>query len=587
VIEMLKLVIRSGAQAGMEFPLDRPVVRIGRGSGSDIILQDSQASRQHAEISQQGDQYYIRDLGSMNGTFVNEERLTAPRLLQPGDQVRIGNTVMAGQPVGAAVGAAPDWESDLWTSQTKAQPAGGRSKALVWALVGVVAVLVIALAVVAFLTLGKGKGTATPVAEVATATAAVVVAPSATPEQAAVVQPTAGGAAALPTTELLPTVAAPPVAVATAGPTAKPPAPPKAPTNMPSSPQQLEQLPAVVQQYLGNVPADQLPAAIASQMQSMSPEQVQQMIASLFPGVSADKLPQVVAASFPGLKQSDIQALLGMAFPGQSFQLPKAGPLGGRLVLGIYDPARDQHDLYLASASGGSPALLTELGSEADFSPDGQWVVYFSWDASHLGLRLIKTDGSGGTQLTSVREHGYPTFSPDGGRISFYHNVNKDLQVINRDGSGMRSIGKGEYPAWSPVGDQIVYRGCTGSGKCGLIVANADGANPRQITTYANDAAPRWSPNGGQIAFHSDRDGNWEIYVINSDGSWLRRVTMDPHTDIMPVWSPDGLQIAFRSDRSGTGAVWVTSGIGGPAFKQFDAQFDVDWPELAQMDWTR
>ncbi|MGD8398615.1 MAG: Tol-Pal system protein TolB, partial [Anaerolineae bacterium] len=103
--------------------------------------------------------------------------------------------------------------------------------------------------------------------------------------------------------------------------------------------------------------------------------------------------------------------------------------------------------------------------------------------------------------------------------------------------------------------------------------------------THANDAAPRWSPNGGQITFHSDRDGNWEIYVINVDGSWLRRITINPTTDIMPVWSPDGLRIAFRSDRGGQQAVWVTSGIGGPATKLLDAGFEPAYPNLARMDW--
>jgi TolB protein len=261
--------------------------------------------------------------------------------------------------------------------------------------------------------------------------------------------------------------------------------------------------------------------------------------------------------------------------------------VGGRLVLGIFDRDTGEHDLYLATGMGGQLTLLTEQASEPNFSPDGQWVVYCSWAPDRLGLRLIKTDGTGDTELTTIKEHGYPTFSPDGQRISFYHNVDKILHIINRDGSDKRDIGRGEYPAWSPAGDQIVYRGCLGGGKCGLIVANADGSNPQQITTHANDAAPRWSPNGGQVVFHSDRDGNWEIYVINIDGSWLRRITNNPTTDIMPVWSPDGLRIAFRSDRGGQGAVWTTSGIGGGSFKQFDADFDTAWPELAQMDWTQ
>jgi len=348
----------------------------------------------------------------------------------------------------------------------------------------------------------------------------------------------------------------------------------------------LEQLPEVVTQYLGDVPPEQLGQVLAAQIQSMPREQVGEMINALFPGIDPDRLLPVVAASFPDMPEAEIQGLLDLVYPGGNLSVPGAGAIGGRLVLGIYDKAADRHDVYLANASGGQPMCLVQSASGPDFAPDGQWVVYFSWASDRPGLHLIKTDGSGDTQLTSVREHGYPTCSPDGGRISFYHNETKILHTINRDGSGQRDIGQGEFPAWSPTGDLIAYRGCMGSGKCGLIVANADGSNPRQITTHANDAAPRWSPNGGQIAFHSDRDGNWEIYVINLDGSWLRRITMSPSTDVMPVWSPDGLRIAFRSDRGGQGAVWVTSGIGGPAFKILDAGFDPACPELAQMDWS-
>jgi hypothetical protein len=587
---MAKLVIRAGAQMGVEFPADRAVVRLGRGSGGDVILQDSQASRQHAEISQQGDQYVIRDLGSTNGTYVNGERVVGSRPLHPGDQIRIGDTILSYESGLAAAAVAPDRNADLWLDQEMSGPAGGRPRGLLWGLAAVGAVLLIALAVVVVMLIKK-PATSTPVAiePSAALTSAIIVAPTASdtvaPEGAAQTQPTDTPLVELPTVELKNTIAVPPANP----PTVKPPAakPPAVPSSMPLGPEALEQLPAIVAQAFPGVPADQLPQAITQQVQTMSPEELQGMIGALFPGVDPAQLPQVVAASFPEIPQSQIEGLLQVAFPGQSFNIPEMGPVGGRLVLGIYDKTKDQHDLYVINASGGQPRLLKEQASEPDFSPDGQWVVYFSWAADHLGLRLIKTDGSSDTELTTIKEHGYPTFSPDGTRISFYHNVDKILHTINRDGSNLRDIGRGEYPAWSPAGDQIVYRGCVGGGKCGLIVANADGSNPRQITTHANDAAPRWSPTGGQIAFHSDRDGNWEIYVINSDGSWLRRITTNPTTDIMPVWSPDGLRIAFRSDRGGKGAVWATSGIGGPATKLLDANFDPNWPELAQMDWGK
>lgn len=581
---MSKLRIHAGPQAGIEFSLDRPVVRIGRGSMNEIVIQDNQSSRQHAEISREGDQLVVRDLGSTNGTFVNGERITGPRTLRPGDQLRIGETTFGfqaevGGPTPAVAGG---WDSDLM-ADTGRVPAAGRPRWLIWGIGAIIVLLLAGIAAAAVMLLRDGTATPTAMAGAPTAEGTVqpiAVGPTATSLPAESAQATDTPLVELPTTELLPTVEV----------QVTPPPAPKPPTAVPAappvSPEQLEQLPEEVTQYLGDVPPDQLTEVLAAQIQSMPQEQVQEMINALFPGVSPDKLLPVVAASFPGMSEAEIQGLLNLVYPGQNLSVPQAGAIGGRLVLGIYDKAADRHDVYLANASGGQPTRLVELASEPDFSPDGQWVVYFSWASDRLGLRLIKTDGSGDTQLTSVREHGYPTFSPDGGRISFYHNENKILHTINRDGSGQRDIGQGEFPAWSPAGDLIAYRGCMGSGRCGLIVANADGSNPRQITTHANDAAPRWSPNGGQIAFHSDRDGNWEIYVINLDGSWLRRITMTPSTDVMPVWSPDGLRIAFRSDRGGQGAVWATSGIGGAAFKIVDAGFDPAWPELAQTDWV-
>ncbi len=577
---MIKLVIQSGPQTSTEFPVNRPRVRLGRGSANDIILQDTQVSRQHAEISCQGDQFFIQDLGSTNGTFVNNERITAPRLLQPGDQIRIGDTVLAceAETITAGTATGEDWEAKLWEDELVAA-SERRQRILVWSLAGIVMVLALAL-VGGMVLLLKPSATPTPAAvvSISTSTSAIVVIPTGTPEST--VRPTATPLihVSVPTLPPVPTVSLKltlPVII-----------PPSVPTSLPGSLPTLEQLPAIVATAFPNVPIEQLPEVIGKQIQKLSPEQAQAMITSLFPGVNQAQLPQVIAASFPSMALEDIQALLGMIFPGQTFPVPTAGPVGGRLVLGIYDRDRKQCDLYLASASGGKLTRLAEQAGDPDFSPDGQHLVYHSWAADRAGLRVMNTSGTDDKTLTAVDRDSYPSFAPDGERISYFNADNKTLHVINRDGTNRRDIGQGEYPAWSPTGDQIVYRGCVGGGRCGLVVANADGSNPKQITTYANDAAPRWSPNGGQIAFMSDRDGNWEVYVINSDGSWLRRITLEPATDIMPVWSPDGLRIAFRSDRGGKWAVWVTSGIGGGAFKMFDADPGPDWM-WARMDWTR
>ena len=131
--------------------------------------------------------------------------------------------------------------------------------------------------------------------------------------------------------------------------------------------------------------------------------------------------------------------------------------------------------------------------------------------------------------------------------------------------------------AWSPAGDRIAYRGCVGDGRCGIALVSPAGGPPVLLTTHANDGQPAWSPAGLALTFVSDRDGNWEIYAINADGSWLRRITDDPATDGLPEWSLDGMRIAFRSDRDGQWAIWVASGVGGPAVKLVDADAGADW----------
>lgn len=70
--------------------------------------------------------------------------------------------------------------------------------------------------------------------------------------------------------------------------------------------------------------------------------------------------------------------------------------------------------------------------------------------------------------------------------------------------------------------------------------------NPEGISEYS-----RWSPDGTKIAFVSSRDGNWEIYVIDADGSNLTRLTKNLEHDAFPTWSPDSKKIAFSSTATG------------------------------------
>ena len=89
-----RITVRQGPVPGKVFDLIKDVLTIGRDMNNDVVVNDAEVSRNHGRLTSQSGGYLIEDLASTNGTFVNGQRLIGPKLLNPGDVVGLGETIV-------------------------------------------------------------------------------------------------------------------------------------------------------------------------------------------------------------------------------------------------------------------------------------------------------------------------------------------------------------------------------------------------------------------------------------------------------------------------------------------------------------
>jgi Tol biopolymer transport system component len=179
---------------------------------------------------------------------------------------------------------------------------------------------------------------------------------------------------------------------------------------------------------------------------------------------------------------------------------------------------------------------------------------------------VINADGTGLTNLTRSEETAdrSPAWSPDGEEIAFSSEGDqdaRDIAVISVQSRALRNLTKGtgaDYdPAWSPDGQEIVFASERTDDSTGeyddhyeIYVRGRDAEVAKLTHNDSDDLEPVWSPDGTMIVFSSKRDGNWEIYAMNADGSAQRNLSDNRADDEQPALSPDGRKLAFVSDRT-------------------------------------
>ena len=244
----------------------------------------------------------------------------------------------------------------------------------------------------------------------------------------------------------------------------------------------------------------------------------------------------------------------------------------GRTTCGFYMP--DGKSIVYASTHMGDPACPPVPGREADYV----WPVYSAYD-------IFKADADGSNLVQLTKTPGYDaeaTVAKDG-RIVFTSVRDGDMEIysMNSDGSDVQRLtnlpGPDGGPFFSPDGSMIVFRGRHPQPGAELddyfallkkelwrpttldvFVMNRDGSNLRQVTKSPGaNWAPYFTPDGKRIIFASNMKNpkgpgasNFDLFLVNLDGTGLEQITFDESFDGFPMFSPDGTKLVFASNRN-------------------------------------
>ncbi len=201
------------------------------------------------------------------------------------------------------------------------------------------------------------------------------------------------------------------------------------------------------------------------------------------------------------------------------------------------------------------------------FSADGQFIALSSSLTGAIEIFIMRADGTGLRRIsTQGGENWAAALSPNGQQVVWHSNRPGTFRlfIANTDGTGVRQLTQRDPQgrsldtdaSWAPDGRRIVFSSLRKPD--GLYFLDVETGALSYFPAAGDDAGdPSWSPDGQRIAFQSGRDGNLNIYVINVDGTGLRRLTDHPAADGRPAWSPDGQWIAFESDRDGKLDIYI------------------------------
>ncbi len=264
-------------------------------------------------------------------------------------------------------------------------------------------------------------------------------------------------------------------------------------------------------------------------------------------------------------------------------------------------------EIFVISLPGGSPVRLTNNDANdwlPDWSPDGSRIAFTSNRTGSYDIWVM--NGNGGSQqavVTTGAWDEYGRWAPDGQRISFSSTAktdgvdNSEIFARQSDGSLLRvtqSQAENQWADWSPDGRIVFTEGFKGNGDWDIFVMNGNGSNRTLwLGGPTRDVQPTWSPDGQSIAFlriSQDTNGNGavdyedmgDVWVGASSGGGLRQLTSGMWATT-PAWSPDSKWIAFtrmydsngngRSDANDAADIYAVAFGGGKAVPLLESSY--------------
>ncbi len=219
--------------------------------------------------------------------------------------------------------------------------------------------------------------------------------------------------------------------------------------------------------------------------------------------------------------------------------VPDRTKYGNRYIWPLYPT----YDIFMADLNGKIVRQLTNArgyDAEATLSPDGKKMIYTSDKEGDIDLYIMDLETGSEKRVTNTLGYdGGAWFSPDGTKIIWRASRPKTEAEVK------------EYK-------ELLAENMVAPTNMEVFVANADGSNPRQVTSYGKaNWAPSFMPDSKRIIFASNheypRGFPFNMYTINEDGTGLTKISRDKGFDAFPMFSPNGKKIIFCSNRNNGG----------------------------------